>query len=356
MKFKINYLINLLNRNHFAKVFFILLAFVALPSCSTFGKRGICNVGIYGFSNYSCLKIADKTTAYKKYKLNYNIDFARILSVAPSTNDLWQPVTRYDFPIQKPKEWSVYTESLNAYNFASNTAVMLGTFHQARGKDLKPILFEMADELDKIALETSILTPKGGMQIYNKFSYSQKAGANYTEVIIPYGFGSGFSNALISIGYMNLYKLTLKEAYKVKARSYLIGIIDDKANQKLFQIDGEGYLWFEMIASDSVKMHPYNGQIAIVASLLFYQKMTNSHEFDKYILAGITTLSKYLRYQIRPNGYFGYMIENPDSPDYGQERAVNYARFLCDLTEDKDLCEISKEFNAKWEIWNNIKK
>ena len=293
----------------------------------------------------------DERVFYKDYNLNNEINFAKIISVSSSIDNSWNPLNKLDFPRNAPKSWDLYKESVNSYTFASNTAIMLGTSMQPRGKNIAPLLSEMADALDKIASDTSIETPNGGLQVYNKFSYSQKAGPNYSDVTIPAGFGSAFSNAFFANGYLNLYQMTNKAEYLEKAHKYLLGIIDKDAKNKLYTIY-DGYIWYEMISSDSVNMRPYNGHIAVIASMLNFEKLTKSHEFDEFIKAGIFTMEKNLNAQIRPKGFFGYMPENPDLPDYGQERALNYSIFLCDLTKDRSLCHTSDMFKFYSDLWS----
>lgn len=328
-----------------------LFASLGLAACETInydamGAPQIPQSSINGFL------LGNETVRSKYYPLNKDINFARIISVAPSINNNWQPKSKTDFPIPSPKSWESYKEGVNSYNFASNAAVMLGTIAQPRGNSLRPLLFSMATELDKIATETSIETPNGGLQIYNKFSYSQKAGPNYTDVTIPPGWGSAFANAFFANGYLSLYQMTNNRTYLIKAYRYLKGIIDQDAKQKLYVVD-DNYLWFEMVASDTVKIRPYNGHIAVIASMLNFKKLTGSYEFDQFIHAGILTMETHLPNQIRPKGFFGYAPENPDLPDYGQERALNYSVFLCDLTRNQNICNNAANFRGYYGVWKN---
>jgi hypothetical protein len=280
------------------------------------------------------------------YRIDIDVDGARLNSVHPTTNQTWSPQAPDDIPVPWPPRWVQLGQSFNPYFFAKNSAVLLGE-HRRRG--LRGIEWEVVEYLDQVARAYLVYLPSGNVQVEHRFAYDFAADSPH-EMHVPTGWRSAFANALTAEGYLHLWKLTGESQHLHLARSLYRGIVDDSAPEgyRLYEIGEDGELWYlGAAAPGGISLKIYNEHSAVVFAMVHYYNETGNQGYTRQIRMGLTTMAVALPGQMQ-NGYFSYGPKWPDIVDYGQERAVLHADGACQVTRDPGLCGIFAAFASRF--------
>jgi hypothetical protein len=173
----------------------------------------------------------------------------------------------------------------------------------------------------------------------------------FTKYTLRAPWRSAFANAAAAIGLMHIKDSAPHLVTGAMIESYLAPIWP-----KLSFPDEAGYRWFTEYIDEELpggRVDVINGHFFVVVAMYEWKLRTGTTDYDAAIKAGLDTMQMALPEMIQ-NGYFSYARGFPEIPDYGQQRAVNFAGAACELRPT--ICPIAaryRELYAKWTTGSN---
>ena len=243
------------------------------------------------------------------------IDLTTVLSVQAHSNHLYtDSTTLYEQPDTDP--WDPYVWAQNA-----------GALPSLDGDPVRQAATKQA-LLDELAQHVS------GDLVIATYDYQDDV------VAVDGPWRSGFSNAVVAIGLMNLGE-------NDRALTYLSAIPDELAFQ-----DG-GYTWYPEYI-DPTSIHHFdvmNGHFYAVGAMYDYWRRTGDPRFASAILAGLVTMQHELPLLVDPQEKCFLYSAGASACDYGQERAMNFASAACQMF--RPICPEAQVYQQTFIQWNS---
>lgn len=153
------------------------------------------------------------------------------------------------------------------------------------------------------------------------------------------GWRSGFDNAVVAFGLMNMGENDL-------ALTYLQPFLSE-----LRVVDGDR-TWFPEYIDIGTGAHldVVNGHFYVVAAMFEYQRRTGDTRFTASIEAGLQTLTWVLPEQVDEKQMCFRYASGADACDYGQQRIVSFAATACQLYAP--ICATAQAYEADFRRWH----
>lgn len=245
------------------------------------------------------------------------------LACTPAIRPTWLKGDRSALPRPMPKRWSPFM-------WCSNASIIAGHAKDLPSEEIKTLSTILLEMLDKNSHDVD-----GRRYTFYDFDYQA---AHYPMVAPWY---SALGNGFAAIGLMHLSDATGDRTLMAQAHRYLQSINSPTLS---YWLDGD--FWFSEYAASLENPRDHgviNGHFAAIGALHEWQHRTGSHEFSGSIANGLRTMERWLP-RVMMDGYFAYARETPNTPDYGQQRAVNQARAAYELTGSARLRAIAEKY------------
>jgi len=249
------------------------------------------------------------------------------LSLQAHTNPTWAASGDLYERAQNPARWSPYV-------WASNAAALdsLAGDKARLDSTIRSLLSEMN--------ANTVVDRDGSYSVVYRYPYV------FDKYQISAPWYSAFGNASIAIGLMHIRNVTGDTSRDLVIENYLDTII-----KKYSFKNKNGNTWYaEYVSPDLPDGHVsvVNGHFYVVAAMYEWKLISKSNRYDKYISMGLDTIQEELPNFIE-DGYFSYAEGFKQIRDYGQQRAVNFAKASCALRDE--ICPIANKYEELLRTW-----
>lgn len=250
------------------------------------------------------------------------------LSLQAHNNQAWASSGELYERAQNPDRWSPYI-------WASNAAALSSLANDKPKLDatIKSLIDEMHDN--------SVSDSDGNYRVTYRYAYT------FDKYSISAPWYSAFGNAAVAIGLMHIRNLTGDTS-----RDWLIDNYLNTAITKYSYKTPKGNTWFAEYVSDDLPgghVSVINGHFFVIAAMYEWRNLKQTEKYDTYITQGLDTMRDELPNFIQ-DGYFSYAEGFEHIKDYGQQRAVNFAKESCELRDE--ICPTAKRYQDLFSAWS----